>query len=145
MTDFAGRWIGSITGTNIASFTLVLEQVDGKLNGDLTLTETALGTALYKVDGTASNGIAILRLVAGVAAPGTTSSNGVARAAVQPDGSLAGTWEMESQTFGAFSARREPIVSEPQFAETIQPMEGKFDQSRIFLDQDCPPMDASHG
>lgn len=128
MTDFAGRWIGSITGTNIASFTLVLEQVDGKLNGDLTLTEAALGTAIYRVDGTASNGIATLRLIAGVTAPGTTSSNGVARTAVQPDGSLAGTWEMESQTFGVFSARRELIVSGPQFGETVQSMEGKFDQ-----------------
>lgn len=136
MTDFTGRWIGSITGTNIASFTLVLEQLDGKLNGDLTLTEAALGTAIYQVDGTASNGIARLRLIAGATAPGTTSSNGVARAAVQPDGSLAGTWEMESQTFGAFSARREPLVSEPQFAESEQPMEGKSDQPQLFLDQD---------
>lgn len=136
MTDFTGRWIGSISGTNIASFTLVLEQLDGKLNGDLTLTEAALGTAIYKVDGTASNGIARLRLIAGATAPGTTSSNGVARAAVQPDGSLAGTWEMESQTFGAFSARREPLVSEPQFAEAEQPKEGKSDQPQLFLDQD---------
>ena len=112
MADFTGRWIGSITGTNIASFTLVLNQVEGKLNGDLTLTEVVLGIATYKVDGTASNGIATLRLMAGPAAPGTTASNGVARAAVQPDGSLAGIWEMESQTFGAFSAKRESIVTD---------------------------------
>lgn len=133
MTDFTGRWIGSITGTNIASFTLVLDQAEGKLNGDLILTEAALGTAIYKVDGTAVNGIATLRLIAGTAAPGTTSTNGVARAAVQPDGSLAGTWEMESKTFGAFSARREPIATGSHAIGTVQPME---DNSQLSFDQD---------
>jgi hypothetical protein len=134
MTDFTGRWIGSITGTNIAAFTLVLNQVQGKLNGDLTLTEAMLGTATYSVDGTASNGIATLRLVAETTGPGTIASNGVARAAVQPDGSLAGTWEMESQTFGAFSARRVLAASDSgsqpaEAAELIR--EDKLEQSQM--------------
>ena len=128
MVGFVGRWIGSITGTNIANFTLVLEEVDGKLNGDLTLTETTLGTATYRVDGTASNAIATFRLIAGTAAPGTTTSNGVARAVVQPDGSLVGIWEMESQTFGAFSAKREPISIGSQFTEAVQPMKQEVNQ-----------------
>lgn len=41
---------------------------------------------------------------------------------------------MESQTFGAFSARREPAASEPgsQFAETAQPIqEGKLEQPQL--------------
>lgn len=128
MTDFAGRWVGSIVGTNIASFTLVLEQLEEKLNGDLILTEAALGTATYKVDGAAGNGVATFRLIAGTAAQGTTSTNGRVRAAVQPDGSLAGVWEMESQTFGSFSAKREPIVheTEPLFTGAIQAIGGKF-------------------
>lgn len=129
MTDFAGRWVGSTIGTNIASLTLVLEQLEEKLSGNLILVEVALGTATYKVDGTAGNGIATFQLIAGTAAPGTTATNGRARAAVQPDGSLAGTWEMESQTFGSFTARREPIVheTEPLFAGAVQAIEGNFD------------------
>ena len=134
MTDFAGHWIGTITGTNIASFTLILEQVEGKLLGNLTLNDTMLGTATFQVDGTAGNGVATFRLIPGISAPGTTLTNGVARAAVQPDGSLAGTWNMESQTFGAFLARREPTASEPgsQFAEAAQPIqEGKLEQLQL--------------
>lgn len=137
MTDFAGRWIGSITGTNIASFTLALEQVEGKLHGDLTLSDNVLGTATFQVNGTAGDGVATFRLIPGNAAPGTTLSNGVARAAVQPDGSLVGTWEMQSQTFGAFVARRESAISElgPQFAEAAQPVQGEFDQPQPSLAQ----------
>ncbi|MBS0165652.1 MAG: hypothetical protein JSR29_06215 [Nitrospira sp.] len=138
MTDFTGHWIGSIAGTNIASFTLVLEQIEGKLNGDLSLTEATLGTATYKVNGTAGNGVATFRLIAGITAPGTTSSNGVARAALQPDGSLAGIWEMESQTFGSFSARREPVINEtkPQVTKSVQAMEDRFNQPKLSHDQE---------
>ncbi len=112
MMDFAGRWVGSIRGTNIASFTLALEQAEETLRGQLSLSDVALGVATFQVEGTAGDGVATFHLIPGTAAPGSELSRGLARAAVQPDGSLAGIWEMESQTFGAFTASRELAAEE---------------------------------
>jgi hypothetical protein len=114
MTDFAGRWVGSIRGTNIATFELVLEQAEEQLRGHLSLLDVALGAATFEVEGTAGDAVATFRLIPGAAAPGSELSHGLARAALQADGSLAGIWEMQSQTFGAFTASREPAA--PQSA-----------------------------
>jgi hypothetical protein len=89
MSDFSGRWIGSIRGTNTATFALLLEQTDQSLRGELALNDAALGLATFQVEGTAGDAVASFRLIPGVAAPGAENTEGVARAALQPDGSLA--------------------------------------------------------
>ena len=107
MSDFSGRWIGSIRGTNVATFTLALDQAEENLRGELALNDVALGPAMFQVEGTAGDAVATFRFTPGAVAPGAAITQGSARAALQPDGSLAGIWEMEGQTFGGFTATRE--------------------------------------
>lgn len=135
MTDFAGSWVGSINGTNIATFTVTLEQTETRVLGDLTLTDAALGIATFKVDGTAGDGVATFRLIPGTAASGVGLSNGVARVALQPDGSLAGIWDMESQTFGAVTANREIKTEELEPSPGGPLLSGRPELDRLAVGQ----------
>ena len=70
------------------------EQAEQNLRGELALNDAALGLATFQVEGTAGDAVATFRLIPGAAAPGAAITEGAARAALQPDGSLAGTWEI---------------------------------------------------
>jgi hypothetical protein len=80
MTDFAGRWVGSIRGTNSATFILALEQTEESIRGGLSLNDVALGPATFDVEGTAGDAVARFRLIPRMAAPGAGLTEGTARA-----------------------------------------------------------------
>src|SRR6266404_7355027 len=107
MADFTGRWVGEVRGTNGAKFALTLEQVGDVLDGELVLNDVVFGPATFDVQGTATVDAATLALKPRQAAPGVEITPGAATAALQFDGSLAGSWEMEGQTSGTFIATRE--------------------------------------
>jgi hypothetical protein len=112
MNFLSGTWSGTISGTNVGTFTLELHDSAGQLTGLLSLTEPGAGLFVYDCTGEVNETRVTLRVSPRVVPDEAQASEGTARASIQPDGSLAGDWEMNRGTSGTFFARKQ-VLAQP--------------------------------
>jgi hypothetical protein len=118
--DLGGRWVGRLQGTNSGTFVLTLDQNEAVLKGDLRLNDFTLGLAVFDVTGAIEEHSVTFVLTPREAVSGVELREGSAKASLQADGTLTGTWGTHAGTFGTFVAVREgaPFPVEPITAPT---------------------------
>jgi len=105
-SDYSGYWIGTITGTNQGSFTLLLSQQDGQVTGTAKFHEPAIGIYEYHVIGEASVPLT-LNLSPGRRRGHIELGHVKVICSMDSRGELQGRWQSEIGTEGVFRAKRE--------------------------------------
>jgi hypothetical protein len=111
MNFLSGIWAGTISGTNVGSFTLEIEDRLGKLSGILRLTESSLGLFVYDCIGDVRDNHVGLETTPRVVPEGVEASHGKVSGRIQPDGSLTGEWSTEQGASGTLIAFKRSVPS----------------------------------
>jgi hypothetical protein len=111
MNFLSGMWAGTISGTNVGSFTLELEDRLGELSGILRLTESSLGLFIYDCVGDVRDNHVDLETVPRVVPEGAQASHGKVGGTIRPDGSLMGEWSTEQGASGTLIAFKQNVPS----------------------------------
>lgn len=104
MNFLSGTWAGTISGTNVGSFTLELKQQDGQISGILRLTDFNFGQFIYDCTGNIDDNRIQLHITPRAFPEAAQVSAGEVTGTIQPDGSLTGNWTTEQGTAGTFLA-----------------------------------------
>jgi hypothetical protein len=111
MNFISGTWTGTISGTNVGSFILELEEKDGQLSGNIRLTDFNLGLSIFDCAGVIRDNNINLDITPRSFPEGSRIAPGKVVGAIQPDGSLTGHWSTELGTAGTFIAFKREIPS----------------------------------
>lgn len=108
LSDFAGEWVGHITGTNAGRVIIRITTNGAALDGTINVSDRQFGTTRFIFVGTAHDDRCHLKITPHEIPDGVVATPGTVEARIQPDGTMAGIWETRLGTAGKFSAKRRP-------------------------------------
>ncbi|AEB08782.1 hypothetical protein Desac_0911 [Desulfobacca acetoxidans DSM 11109] len=109
MNFLSGTWVGTISGTNVGSFILNLEERDGQLSGLVHLTDFNNGLFIYDCVGQVYENQLDFEVKPRGFPELARVSPGKMTGTIQPDGSMTGSWSTEQGTAGTFLAFKQEI------------------------------------
>lgn len=103
--NYAGHWIGTISGTNQGGFSLEVRQLGDKVTGVAKLSEPAFGQYEYSIEGTVTD-VLVVHMIPGHKSGNFRLGKVVATCSMTADGHLSGRWRSEVGTEGVLSGTR---------------------------------------